>query len=140
MPVGCGRRNAGPARGLGESEAGRAFLRDQFQRRADQRFAQVAVMVAAWAVMPGPAHVNGLYMTLRGASTTWWRPACWMHARGALQRAHAVRPAPHSQRQSAAARRRLVVELEYFRRADPVLDADRSPRALYSAAHHQGRG
>src|SRR5258705_5617819 len=68
MPVGRRRGNASPARRFGEGKAGRAFLRDQLQRRADQRFAQVAVVIATRAVLPGPAHVKGLYMTPRGAS------------------------------------------------------------------------
>ena len=47
MPIGRGRADAGPARGFGEGEAGRALLGDQFQRGAHQRLLQIAVVIAA---------------------------------------------------------------------------------------------
>ena len=47
MPIGRRRADAGKARGLGEGEARRALLGDQLQRGADQRLAQIAVMIAA---------------------------------------------------------------------------------------------
>ena len=47
MAVGRGRADAGLARGLGEGEPRRSLLGNEIQRRADQRLAQVAVMVAA---------------------------------------------------------------------------------------------
>ena len=64
MAVGRRRADAGPARGLGEGEARRALLGDQFQRRADQRLLEIAVVVAARtrrAAVFGPAHVKSLH-------------------------------------------------------------------------------
>ncbi len=72
MPVRRRRADAGPTGGLRKSEAGRAFFGNQLQRGAQQRLFQVAVMVAARpgsAAVFGPAHVNGLYMSRRAAST-----------------------------------------------------------------------
>ena len=54
MPVRRGRADAGEARGFGERKTGRAFLGDQLQRGADQRLFQIAVVIAARAVMAGP--------------------------------------------------------------------------------------
>src|SRR5213593_870461 len=66
MAVGCRRADAGPARRVGEGEAGRALLRDQIERGADQRLAQIAVVIAAppavVVALPGPAHVKGFYI------------------------------------------------------------------------------
>ena len=47
MTIGRRGADAGPARGFGEGETGRALLRDQFERRADQGFLEVAVVIAA---------------------------------------------------------------------------------------------
>ena len=58
----------GPARGFRKGEPGGTLLGDQLQRRADQRFLQVAVMIATGTILPGPAHVKGLYMTPMRAS------------------------------------------------------------------------
>ena len=55
MPVRCRRADASGAGEFGEGEAGQATLGDQAQRRLDQGFAQVAVMVA---VAP-ETHVKG---------------------------------------------------------------------------------
>ena len=46
MPIGRSRTDPGPARGFGKGETRRALLRDQLERRADQRFLQVAVVIA----------------------------------------------------------------------------------------------
>src|SRR5277367_1254271 len=67
MPIGRRRADPGEARGLGESEAGRALLGDQFQGGADQRLAQIAVMIAArFVALAGfvlaPTHVKDAYM------------------------------------------------------------------------------
>ena len=51
MPVGRGRADTGPARGFGEGETGGAFLGDKLERGADQRFLQIAVVIAARAAM-----------------------------------------------------------------------------------------
>ena len=67
MPVGRGGADAGMARGLGEGETGRAVLGDKVQRGADQRLAQVSVMVAAGLVL-APAHVKGFYMSPAASS------------------------------------------------------------------------
>src|SRR4029453_8388655 len=71
VPVGRRRTDPGPARRLRKGEAGGPLLRDQFQRRVDQGFFQVAVVVAARArpsALPGPAHVKSVYMTRGGPS------------------------------------------------------------------------
>src|SRR6185295_18632242 len=74
MPVGRGRTDAGPACGFGKGETSRALLGDQLQRRADQRFLQIAVVIAARAILPGPGHVKGPYMAPAPAATGWsWR-------------------------------------------------------------------
>ena len=66
VPVGRGRADTGQARGLGDGEAGWPLLADQAQRRLDQRFAQVSVMIsaasrAAWL----KAHVMKVYIEPR---------------------------------------------------------------------------
>ena len=59
MPVRRRRADPGPARRVGEGEPGRSLLRDQVERGADQRLAQIAVMIAAprvsvfWAIPLG---------------------------------------------------------------------------------------
>ena len=50
MPIGRGRADPGKAGRLGERESGCSLSRDQFQRGADQRLAQIAVMIAARAI------------------------------------------------------------------------------------------
>src|SRR6202020_2801526 len=57
--------DTGQTRGVGEGEAGRTFLRNQAERRLQQRFLQIAVVVAALgaALFLAPAHVNGFYMS-----------------------------------------------------------------------------
>src|SRR5271169_187509 len=67
MPIGRRRADSGEARGLGEGEAGRTLLGDQLQRGADQRLAQIAVMIAArFIALAGlvlaPTHVKDAYM------------------------------------------------------------------------------
>src|SRR5262249_45292185 len=71
VPIRRGGTAAGPARRFGKSEARRALLSDQLERRADQGFLQVAVVIAAGfaAAVLGPAHVNSTYITAGGAST-----------------------------------------------------------------------
>src|SRR5260370_16810830 len=64
MPVGGWGADAGHARGIGKGEAGRAFFRDQPQRRLQQRLFQIAVVVAALgAAFLAPTHVKGFYMS-----------------------------------------------------------------------------
>src|SRR5260370_40971626 len=65
MPVGCCRADAGHARGIGKGESGRAFFRDQPERRLQQRLLQIAVVIAALsaALFLAPAHVKGFYMS-----------------------------------------------------------------------------
>ena len=67
MPIGRGGTDAGHARGIGKGEAGRALLRDQPERRLQQRLFQIAVMIAALgaALFLSPAHVKGFYMSRR---------------------------------------------------------------------------
>ena len=67
MAVRRGRADAGPARRIGKGEPRRPFLGDQLERGADQRFLEVAVVIAARTFRP--AHVKGVYMTLESAST-----------------------------------------------------------------------
>ena len=57
----------GHPRGIGKGEAGRAFFRDQPERRLQQRLFQIAVMIAALgaALFLAPAHVKGFYMSWR---------------------------------------------------------------------------
>src|SRR5262249_56825545 len=72
MAVGCCRADAGPARSLREGEAGRALLGNQFKGGTQERFLEIAVVVAPVpgppATLPGPAHVKGLYIG-RGESS-----------------------------------------------------------------------
>src|SRR3984957_14016197 len=72
MPIGRRRANPGKASGFGESESGRSLRRDQFQRGADQRLAQIAVMIAArrvgLALLVLPAHVRGVYIAAANVS------------------------------------------------------------------------
>ena len=67
MPIRRRRADAGKARGLRERESGRPFSGDQFQRGADQRLAQIAVMIAARrialaAIILAPTHVKDTYI------------------------------------------------------------------------------
>src|ERR1700733_9015294 len=66
MPIGCRRADPGKPSGLREGKSGRSLRRDQFQRGADQRLAQIAVMIAARRVglasLVLPAHVRGVYI------------------------------------------------------------------------------
>src|SRR5271155_2662446 len=73
MPIRRRRADAGKARGLRESKSRRPFSGDQFQRRADQRLAQIAVMIAARRValagfVLAPTHVKGIYIMSAGVS------------------------------------------------------------------------
>ncbi len=61
MPVRRSRTDAGGTCGLGEGEAGRALLGDQIERRLDQRFPEISVVIAGPAAL-FPAHVKGLYI------------------------------------------------------------------------------
>src|ERR1700722_19442902 len=67
MPIGRRRADPGKAGGFGESEAGCPLGRDQLERCADQRLAQVAVMITArriglaGLVFP-PTHVKSPYI------------------------------------------------------------------------------
>src|SRR5262249_3607128 len=66
MAIRCGRADTRPPRSLGKGKARWSFLRDQFQRGAEQRLFQVAGVVAARATAPlvfRPAHVNSFYMS-----------------------------------------------------------------------------
>ena len=47
MAIGRRRADPGRARRVGEGEARRPFSRDQLERGADQRLAQIAVVIAA---------------------------------------------------------------------------------------------
>src|SRR5271163_2955226 len=67
MPIRRRRADAGKARGLGESKSRRPFSGDQFQRGADQRLAQIPVMIAARRValariILAPTHVKDTYI------------------------------------------------------------------------------
>ena len=75
MPVGRRRADAGHARGIGERKSGRAFFRDQPERRLQQRLFQIAVMIAALgaALFLAPAHVKGFYMSRAQRSLGWPR-------------------------------------------------------------------
>ena len=61
MAVGRGRADAGLARGLGEGEARRTLLGNQLERGADQRLAQVAVMIAAPPAAAVPGQLMGRF-------------------------------------------------------------------------------
>jgi len=63
MPVRRRRAHARRARRFREREAARPFLRNEIERRLDQRFFQVAVVIAARAAVARPAHVKGFYIT-----------------------------------------------------------------------------
>src|SRR6267154_1388300 len=61
VPVGRRRADPGRAGGIRECEAGRPFLGNQVERGADQRLAQIAVVVAATPgrrIVSGPIHVR----------------------------------------------------------------------------------
>src|SRR5262245_26731311 len=62
MAIGRRRADAGLPGRLGKCEAGGTFLRNEVESGADQRLAQVAVVVAApsAAAVSGPAHGGGL--------------------------------------------------------------------------------
>jgi hypothetical protein len=67
VAIGRRRADSGLARGFGECGSGRPLGRDQFQRRADQRLAQVAVVISARFVPPAifvaaPVCVTDIYM------------------------------------------------------------------------------
>jgi hypothetical protein len=65
MTIGRGGADPGPARGVGEGEAGRALLGNQVKSGADQCLAQIAVVIAAAAwpvILSRPAHVKGFYI------------------------------------------------------------------------------
>ena len=66
------RADAGPARGIGKGEAGGALLRNQFEGGTHERFAQIAVVIAARAmpVVLRPAHVNSFYISAAESSTS----------------------------------------------------------------------
>src|ERR1700722_5163997 len=88
MPVRRGRADSGPARRVGEGEPRRPFLCDQVERRVDQRFAQIAVMVAApfplrfVRGLPRPSHVKEPYMTLAPIAECKARRRSRLPARG----------------------------------------------------------
>src|SRR5262249_37571606 len=68
VAIGGSRAYAGGARGLGEGEAGGALGGAEVEGGADQRLAQIAVVIAATllvavAAIPLPAHVNSSYMS-----------------------------------------------------------------------------
>src|SRR5262245_7244546 len=62
MAVRRRRTDAGLPRRLGKREAGGTFLRNEVERGADQRLAQIAMVIAApsAAAVSGPAHGGGL--------------------------------------------------------------------------------
>src|SRR4051812_16858910 len=85
MPVWRGGADAGETCRLREGEARRALARDQFKRRADQRLAQIAMMIAARpvplaGVVPASAHVNGAYMEWGGKSMRTESDPCLANA------------------------------------------------------------
>src|ERR1700681_384469 len=64
MSIGRGGTNSGRARRLRKGKARRPFPGDQLERGADQRFLEIAVVIAALTPgVPRPAHVKGLYMS-----------------------------------------------------------------------------
>jgi len=67
VAIGCGGADTGHPRGIGKSKSGRALLRDQVERRLQQRLLQIAVVIAALGAAPflAPAHVKGFYMSRR---------------------------------------------------------------------------
>ena len=67
VAVGRGRADAGLARGLGEGEPRRALLGNQIERSVDQRFAQVAVMIAAPPAAAVPCQFMGWFLAANGA-------------------------------------------------------------------------
>src|SRR5262249_40862166 len=62
MAIGRRRADAGLPGRLGKGEAGGTLLRNEVEGGADQRLAQIAVMIAAppTAAVSGPAHAPGL--------------------------------------------------------------------------------
>src|SRR5260370_25919797 len=70
-------------RGIGKGESGRAFFRDQPERRLQQRLLQIAVVIAALgaALFLVPAHVKGFYMSRAqrslGTKGWWWVSLKW---------------------------------------------------------------
>jgi len=68
MPIRRGGADAGHARGIGKGKSGRALLRDQIERRLQQRLFQIAVVIAALGagliLVLAPAHVKAIYMKL----------------------------------------------------------------------------
>src|SRR5260370_1589147 len=73
MPIGCGRAHSRPARRLRKGEARCSFLRNERQRRPDQRLLEIAMVIGAGTGRPtllAPAHVTSLYMTRNGASNS----------------------------------------------------------------------
>src|ERR1700730_11779038 len=73
MPIGCGRTHSRPARRLRKGEARCSFLCNERQRRADQRFFEIAMVIATGAGRPvllAPAHVTSLYMTRNRTSNS----------------------------------------------------------------------
>src|SRR5262249_45252618 len=64
MPIGSGRADPGRAGSIGEGKPRRPLLGDQVERGADQRLAQIAVVIAATTgrlIVSRPAH--GRYST-----------------------------------------------------------------------------
>ena len=65
VSVGRARAHAGRARGFRHGESCRPLVGDQLERAADQRLAQVAVVIAASALVSRPSHVTRSYMNRR---------------------------------------------------------------------------
>ena len=79
MTVGRRRADPGRTRGVGKGEPGRPLLGDQVERGADQRLAQIAVVIPSTAVAIArsrPAHVRCFYMS-RPAIETLMRRYRW---------------------------------------------------------------
>src|SRR3954468_9571718 len=79
MPVGRRRADPGPARRVGEGEPGRPLLRDQVERGADERLAQIAVMIAAPAITIVAGSIIASSIVTGAGAIPLLRPA---HVRG----------------------------------------------------------
>src|SRR5262245_46453585 len=97
MAIGRRRTHPRPARGFRKGETRGALFGNQLERGADQRFLQIAVVVATRAALPSvmsPAHVKGIYI-VQGESSiarTAYEAGFWS-ARIAMRSASGMRRA-----------------------------------------------
>ncbi len=84
MPVGRGLADTRRARRLGEGEAQRPLRRDQLERRRDQRFAEIAVVIvpAPRAAPVSPAHVRSSYINRGCGAASMFRAGIFRDAPG----------------------------------------------------------